>query len=283
MAKRPSGKLNYLERNVPQGMVVDAAWLQENGYSTSLRSQYVSAGWLEQPARRVYRRPLGPLTWQHVVISLQSLLNHVLVVGGRTALELHGFAHYLSQADPEVHLYGPKPPPSWLQDLPLGVRFRYHNSTPLFRDDPTTVGLSSFNWNLKTSTGASVDPIHGGVSTINWGGLDSWPLVVSTPERAVLELLDELPNQESFHQVDVLMEGLTSLSPRRLQKLLQDCRSVKVKRLFFFFADRHRHRWLKQLDKSKIDLGQGKRHLVSGGKFDRTYQITVPEDLHGVS
>ena len=55
----------------------------------------------------------------------------------------------------------------------------------------------------------------------------------------MLELLDELPERETFHQVDMLMEGLTNLSPRRLQKLLADCRSVKVKRLFFFFADRH--------------------------------------------
>jgi hypothetical protein len=99
----------------------------------------------------------------------------------------------------------------------------------------------------------------------------------------MLELLDELPEHESFHQADMLMEGLANLSPRRLQGLLEACRSVKVKRLFFFFADRHRHAWLKKLDKSKVDLGSGKRMLVRGGKLDRTYQITVPEDLHGVS
>jgi len=189
MAKPQSGKLNYLERNLPQGMVVDAAWLQSNGYSTSLRSQYVAAGWLEQPARRVYRRPLGPLTWQHVVISLQSILDHVLIVGGRTALELQGYAHYLSQEDKEVHLYGPKPPPTWVDDLPLGVPFRYHNSVPLFQDAPSTTGLSSLNWNMRLNRGVSIDPIHG-VATINLGGPDEWPLTVSTPERAVLELLD---------------------------------------------------------------------------------------------
>jgi hypothetical protein len=263
-------------------MVVDAAWMQANGYSSSLRSQYVAAGWLEQPARRVYRRPLRTMTWQHVVISLQSLLKYVLIVGGRTALELQGYAHYLPQDDKEVHLYGPKPPPKWLHDLPLAVRFRYHNSEPLFADAPSTKGLSSINWNMKLDRGRSVDPVHG-VATIDLGGPDEWPLTVSTPERAILELLDELPNHESFHQVDMLMEGLTNLSPRRMQRMLVDCRSVKVKRLFFFFADRHRHRWLKVLDKSKVDLGQGKRLLVRGGKLDRAYQITVPEDLHGVS
>jgi hypothetical protein len=96
-------------------------------------------------------------------------------------------------------------------------------------------------------------------------------------------LLDELPNRESFHQADMLMEGLANLSPRRLAKLLADCRSVKVKRLFFFFADRHPHAWRRQLRAEDFDLGSGKRVLAKGGKLDSRYQITVPEDLDGVS
>jgi hypothetical protein len=69
------------------------------------------------------------------------------------------------------------------------------------------------------------------------------------------------------------------LSPRRLQALLTDCRSVKVKRLFFWFAERHNHAWLQNLDRAGIDLGKGKRMLVRGGKFDPKYNITVPENL----
>ncbi|MBM7485183.1 hypothetical protein ACVWWI_001492 [Bradyrhizobium sp. USDA 3686] len=110
-------------------------------------------------------------------------------------------------------------------------------------------------------------------------GQGEWPLTVSSPERALLELLDELPNSESFHQVDMLVEGLRNLSPRKLQKLLDDCRSVKVKRLFFWFADRHNHSWLKQIDRDTVDLGKGKRMLVKGGMLDPKYLITVPEDL----
>ena len=80
----------------------------------------------------------------------------------------------------------------------------------------------------------------------------------------------------------MLMEGLANLSPGRLQKLLRDCRSVKVKRLFFYFADRHQHAWLKRLDKEAIDLGQGKRMLVKGGKLDKNYLITVPGELNAL-
>ncbi len=59
--------------------------------------------------------------------------------------------------------------------------------------------------------------------------------------------------------------------------------NVKVKRLFFFFADRHQHAWLKRLDKKAIDLGSGNRVLVKSGRLDKRYRITVPGDLDGVS
>jgi hypothetical protein len=164
----------------------------------------------------------------------------------------------------------------------LPVCFVFHKSQRLFRNDPITRGLTSLNWNVRTGEGISTDPLRGSDLTVqSWGHWD-WPLTLSTSERAVLELLDELPDRESFHQADKLMEGLANLSPRRLQKLLEDCRSVKVKRLFFFFADRHAHAWLKRLERKRIDLGKGKRMLVRGGKLDSKYEITVPEDLDAV-
>ena len=95
----------------------------------------------------------------------------------------------------------------------------------------------------------------------------------------MLELLDEVPQRETFHQADVLMEGLRNLSPRRLQALLTACRSVKVKRLFLWFTERHQHPWLKRLDRNHIDLGKGKRMLVRGGKLDAKFKITVPESI----
>ena len=85
---------------------------------------------------------------------------------------------------------------------------------------------------------------------------------------AILELLDEVPHHETFHQADMIIEGLANLSPRRLHPLLVDCRSVKVKRLFLWFAERHNHAWLKKLDRTRIDLGRGparQGHSSRGG------------------
>ncbi|MCC5808736.1 MAG: type IV toxin-antitoxin system AbiEi family antitoxin [Ectothiorhodospiraceae bacterium] len=284
MAEQKTSLINQLENDLPEGLVVDAAWLEERGIASNLRAYYVKSGWLEQPVRSVYRRPRGTLSWQQVVISLQTLLLRTpFIVGGRTALELQGFEHYLSHEAKTVHLYGPKRPPGWLKKLTLPQRFVYHNSARLFRNDPVTFGLGSPAWDIADGGGRALSRLQGSsLATITWGHWD-WPLTLSQPERAYLEMLDELPRHESFHQADMIMQSAANFSPRRLQTLLVDCDSVKVKRLFFFFADRHHHAWLKRLDKKAVDLGNGKRMLVPGGKLDPVYLITVPGDLDAVS
>ena len=285
---RKREKSNLLQRLLPEGLLADAAWLTSTGFPSSLRSRYLIGGRLQQVIRGVFRRPLYkpglqneevPLRWQHVVISLQTILKRSIVVGGRTALELHGFSHYTSSSSPrEVHLYGDERAPGWLKKLPIETPFVFHNARKLFRAEPIDKCFETLNAILSSDKPSFHTPIHGSLTWTYIGDWD-WPLVLSTPERAILELLDELPEKETFHQADVLLEGCTSLSPKRLNRLLQECRSVKVKRLFLWFADRHRHAWRTQLDRDHIDLGAGKRMLVRGGRFDAQYQITVPEDL----
>lgn len=282
MDREKRGKLNRLEQTLPEGLLVDAAWLEGRGYYPQLRKSYVDHGWLVQPARGVYRRPRGSLRWEQVVTSLQALLKTPVVVGGRTALELEGYAHYLPQNQEQVHLYGPRPLPAWTTKLSLDAPLVFHRTTRLFPGDTPERGLSSLDAKNHAAT-ISAAPAGGSDTVVRFWGQWDWPLVLSTPERALLELLDELPDRESFHQVDVLVEGLSNLSPRRMKCLLLACHSVKVRRLFFFFADRHRHAWRKHLDREAVDLGSGKRMLVRGGRLDSTYLITVPEDLDGVS
>ena len=273
MAEHKERKINRLQRQLPEGLLVDAAWLEANGFSRSLRSQYVDGDWLQQPARSVYRRPRGALAWEQVVISLQALLDLPVSVGGRTALELQGYAHYLRQTQQDIHLYSATQLPGWLHKLPLDVRFITHNRTRFLPD----TGLTGSGVSL--STNPDDHPmLPGALRVMQWGEW-KWPLVISSGERAILELLDELPARETFHDVDMIMEGLANLSPRRLQPLLEQATSVKVKRLFLYFADRHRHQWVAHLDRDRITLGKGKRALVKGGRLDRMYNITIPGDM----
>lgn len=268
-------KLNWLEHHLPEGLLADAAWFEAHGYSRSLRKQYVDAGWLEQPARGVCRRPRGSLSWEQIVISLQTLLHLPVSVGARTALELQGYAHYLAQSQQVVHLYSDTKLPGWVFKLPVGPQFTSHNRSrflPKVSPSPDELSLSP------ETVPETEQTLPGALRVTRWGHW-KWPLVISTPERAILEMIDELPKHETFHNVDMIMEGLVDLSPRRLQKLLEDATNIKVKRLFFFFADRQHHRWLDHLTRENIDLGKGKRMIVKGGKLDPEYQITVPEEL----
>lgn len=287
MVKQKEGKLNSLELLLEGGLLVDSHLLRAKGYSTSLVSHYVSTGRIEQVTRGVYRRKLGQaewqqeigkLTWQQAVVSLQTvLLRDPLYVGGLSALELQGFAHFVKQGAPTVHLYGPKPPPSWLHKLPLEAKFRYHNERTLFGNEPIHHGLTNQSWKIDQNKGfIKIDEDH---HLRNPAGARGWPLTLSTPERAVLELLDELPDDESFGHVDKIFEGLSTLVPPRVDKLLKDCTSIKVKRLFLFFASKHQHAWAKQLKHQEYELGTGNRVIAKGGRLDKQFKITVPSDL----
>ena len=90
------------------------------------------AGWCSRPGGS-YHRPGFRLSWESVVTSLQSLLGYPLVVGGKTALELQGYGHYISPKLPYfINLYGPKAPPGWLHKLGLRKEFVFHKVKRLF-------------------------------------------------------------------------------------------------------------------------------------------------------
>lgn len=257
-------------------MLAPTRWLEERGYSRALLSKYVASGWLSSPARGVFRRPGPPLKWQHAVASLQNLIGLPVHVGGLTALEIHGKGHFVRLgATRTVHLYSHAALPSWLFKLPLTDKFIVHRRR-LFAEDkrqPERAPAHTVHKARRATAPAGI-----GLTQIPWGSYD-WPLAWSTAERAYLELLDETTGAESVVHANLIMQGLTTLSPRRLKALLTACRSIKVKRLFFALAERNEHQWLKELDPQAFDLGKGKRQLAPGGKLHPTYLITLPEDL----
>jgi hypothetical protein len=101
---------------------------------------------------------------------------------------------------------------------------------------------------------------------------------ISSPERATMEMLHLIPGKISFEEALLIMENLVSLRPDLVERLLVMCRSIKVKRLFMYMAEKHGHSWVSDLDLSKIDIGKGKRMIVPNGNYDRKYLITVPQD-----
>lgn len=278
MGEQKSTKINLLQDLLEEGLLAPTGWLEAQGYSRALISRYVDSGWLVSPARGVYRRPGPALKWQHVVASLQLLAGCRLHVGGRTALIQRGLGHYIRLNEPEtIFLYGPEALPAWVNKLDLKERFTV-------RSDAMFGNLRVRRNALGALVGFHNDPLQPkqlvdyGLQETAWGAWD-WRLLYSTDERAMFELLQDVPKRESVYEADVLMQGLVSARPARVMTLLEACTSVKVKRLFLALAERHAHQWLAHLDLSRVDLGKGKRMLAPGGKLHPKYLITLPDDL----
>ncbi|MCU5783543.1 hypothetical protein MA04_02843 [Alcanivorax balearicus MACL04] len=244
--------------SLPMGQVATRQWLQARGASRHALDNALKSGRLIAPARGLLARPGLSVTWEGVVASLDRMMPDPVYVGGLSALERSGLGHYVTMAS-RVHLYSPGPAPAWLARLPVGVDWVWHVTTRLW--DQQALQDSGSVREQRTPT------------------LEGWPM--ASPEQAFLEVLADVPESVSFEHADNLMRGLSALSPRRLDTLLHACRHVRVKRLFFFFADRHPYPWRKRLDPADYDLGSGKRSVVRGGRLDRTYLITVPEAFHG--
>ena len=252
MTSENGSKINRLLRIWPHGAVAVLHWLRQQGLYQQLVHAYEKSAWIRRIGQGAYVRVGDTIHWTGGLYAMQAQMGLPVHVGGKTALEMQGYAHYLPLGKGAVvALFGTPGTrlPAWFQQYDWGVELRYI-TTRLF-DDAIDAGLTKKE-------------------------LGSYAVTISTPERAILEVMYGIPRDASFEEGALLMEGLTTLRPRMLQVLLEQCRSVKVKRLFMYLAEDCNHAWVKKLDVSKVDLGKGKRMIVKGGRFNSKYNITVP-------
>ena len=247
---------------MPEGLITTHKWLMENNLTRHAIDNLVKSNQLISISKGVYVRNISKITWQSVVFSLQSVLKLDLVVGGLTSLEMQGLSHYLSLSENKiVHLFGNDILPEWVANLDLNIKFVRHTTNSLFPKNPEE---------KKQPQAFTLER--------DWDN-ENRKLMLSSPERAFLEVLSDVPQKTTFEHADQLIQGLITLSPRNLQKVLESCQNVKVKRLFFWFADRQNYTWWEKIKKENITLGSGNRMIVKGGKLDTKYKITVPEWL----
>ncbi len=253
MTSEPRSKLNRLLTAWPQGTVAVPRWLEAQGAYQQLVHEYEKSGWIRRIGQGAYVRAGDRVEWSGGLHALQEHMQLPVHIGAKTALQLQGYAHYLPMGKGgNVSLFGSPGTrlPAWFRQYDWGVALRY-TTTKLFADEPDA-GLTRKE-------------------------LATYTITMSAPERAIMEVLYLVPAEESFEEAGLLMEGLTTLRPRLVQSLLEQCRSVKVKRLFMFFAEACNHVWVKKLDLSTVDFGKGKRMIVKGGRLDAKYNITVPD------
>lgn len=244
-------KINKLLQNWPQGTVATTRWLAKQTISRQLQAKYQDSGWIEAIGAGAYRRIGDTIDWQGCLYAIQKQLNSSIHTGGLTAVVLQGSGHYIRFKE-KIQLFSAdrKILPEWFKNLPQEDTIEFHNTNFL----PKTLAFNEYAYK-------------------------SFSITISSLERAILECLYLAPQHIDLVECYHIMEGLVGLRPDILQKLLQDCSSVKVKRLFFYMAEKANHAWLKFLDMSKIDLGSGKRSLVKQGMYNSKYKITIPSEL----
>jgi len=254
MSTQKQTKINLVLQNTVPGVVLTSKWLAAHGVSNNLARRYVASGWIGRLGQGAYMRCGDHVDWQGALYTLQSQLGLNVHVGGLSALRLKGMGHFLSlDAEQSIQLFSEsvKRLPAWFRSADWGVQVKHHTAS-LFADEGK-LPMSSIphkSFNIKTAA----------------------------PELAALEMLYCIKNNSDFDYAKTVFDGLTTLRPNEVQNLLQDCRSVRVKRLFLWMARECKHPWVKYVDVADVDLGSGKRVVFKGGTLDREFLITVPPD-----
>jgi len=250
-------KINQLIKDWPQNTVATSVWLHNYGVDKNLINRYVKSGWLVRVGNGAFIKPGDKLEWLAAVHAIQSQLKLEVHVGGETALELDGLYDQVPQANGQsVYIYGPKglKLPQWFKNAKFKV-LPVFSKIELFSKEP--------------------------IQTYSEIKFSSYGVKVSSRERAILELLSDVPQKKDIASVFNLFHQLSTLRPKVVQSHLENCESVKVKRLFLYIARETHQPWLPEINRTKINLGKGKRVVVKGGRFDQEFQITVPEIVGG--
>ena len=175
--------------------------------------------------------------------------------GAITTVELRGYSHYVAFAGREFVLVGNPGTklPAWFLD--------HSWSRPV-----TLVTTGVFSDGDKATSMLQFDEVE---------------LDVATPEQPAFEKRYLVPKRQSHEEAVGVVESLTSLRPQIVQQLLENCTSVKTRRLFIHAAERLNHPWLKRLDLSKIDFGSGRRTVQPRGRLDHKNHLIFAGPIQG--
>jgi len=243
-------KINQVLLNWKTGEVHGLGWLAEHGVDRKLAYKYCKSGYLAKLASGVFIKANEESNPYAVIKYLQEELDLRLHISGRSALDLLGHGHYLSlNKKNKIYLmsYESRTFPKWLKDY--------------WGQFEVSFSKSSLIKNEKYLT--------------EHEGPGGFKLRISSRELAIMELIENLDLSNSLETIENYVESLTTLRSSVLQELLEECQSVKVKRVFLYVSEKLSLPYFKKLDLSKISLGSGKRVVVGGGSFDKKYKITV--------
>ena len=250
MADKVSTKKDRLILDWGENEVHSTHWFCERGIDSSLLRRYSNNGIFYKLGGGAYAKTSDKLDWQAAIYTAQKEFHLPIHVGGRTVFELLGTGHYLNiGARPVIYIMTRKRirTPVWIVKNDWGVEFMVKNLN-IFEGD---IGLNEFK---KTK----------------------FAMKISSRERAIMEMIDILDLRWSFETLEQYFESLTNIKADVTQCLLENCKSVKVKRMFLYMANRLNLPVVKKINEKRIDMGSGKRTIAINGQLDKKFDITVP-------
>ena len=217
-------------------------YLKGKGYSAQLLYRYTKSGWLEKVAKEVYKKPGQNLDPLLIIKAFQEQLQWNVFIGAQSALALQNKTHYLKfDQKYQLFIYSNIRLNAWMKQLPF---FQYFKKE-LFKKSLN--GLTQLKG------------VH-----------------ISSLERAFIEMAELVPTKAAYDELIKNLELVPNLRTTLLQPLLEDCLSIKAKRLFLHAADKVGHKWFAHLNLAKIALGKGPRQIVKQGVYDKKYNVYVP-------
>ncbi len=246
-----NNKIKILFEDWPKNAIMTTSSLKKHSFSDQLIQKYCASGWLIRIGSGGFVRYSEKPTWTGALYAIQQELNKPIHIGGITALEIHGLSHYLNLSQEKTYyLYNTTNTrhhlPAWFTYFNQNHSFIYKQAH-LFKEE---IGIIR-----KVSDGSEI--------------------FISEPERAILEALYLVP-ELSIEHASQLVENLQTIRPDNMQKLLESCRHILIKRLFLCLAELNRLPVLKHLNINRINLGSGERTIPPGGKYFSKYKLTLP-------
>lgn len=220
-----------LMEEAPRGQPLDSDMLRDMGIPPALASNMAKQGWLRRLSQGAYLLR-GDAPSRDGTIAFLARRIPGLHVGGKTALAWQGVRHNLAFRECIV-LWGRKPYefPTWVEEH-MGFSFQ---TTNLFDEQ--------FNY----ETGLKAMP-NGSPNVL-----------VSIPERALLELASDIGKGQSLEEAHNIMGSLRNIRLHVLNELMAHCKRVKVIRLVRDLGMDAGFSWAQELQKHVDRLGAGTR------------------------
>lgn len=112
-------KINQLVNLWPKGAIFVTTYLSNQGYNLDLIKRYRKSQWIDSIGTGALKLNQDNVEWYGAVYAFQKQLELNIHPGGKTALELLGYSHYLSETINKLFLFGLKGEtlPTWYKKM----------------------------------------------------------------------------------------------------------------------------------------------------------------------